>query len=59
MGQIQSHMKRGSPMKTKLFQLYVYFNNLDRRYIQWAYFVYLLAMLVVQGAPEDGGGGTR
>jgi len=46
-------------MKTKLFQLYVYFNNIDRRYIQWAYFVFMLAMFVAQGSTEDGGGGTR
>jgi hypothetical protein len=46
-------------MKTKLVQLYVYFNNFDRRYVQWAYFVFMLAMLVIQGSPEDGGGGTR
>ena len=46
-------------MKTKLFQLYVYVNNIDRRYIQWAYFVFMLAMFVAQGSTEDGGGGTR
>lgn len=45
-------------MKTKLLQLYVYFNNIDHRYIQTAYFVFMLAMLVIQGTPEDGGGGT-
>jgi hypothetical protein len=45
-------------MKNKLFQLYVQFNNIDRRYIQWAYFVFMLAMFFIQ-APEDGGGGTR
>lgn len=46
-------------MKTKLFQLYVYFNNMDRRYIQWAYFVFMLAMFFTQGSTEDGGSGTR
>jgi hypothetical protein len=46
-------------MKNKLFQLYMLFNNIDRRYVQWAYFVFMLAMLVIQGSPEDGGGGTR
>jgi hypothetical protein len=46
-------------MKTKLAQLSVYINNIDRRYIQFAYFVFMLAMFIVQGSPEDGGGGTR
>lgn len=46
-------------MKTKLFQLYVYFNSMDRRYIQWAYFVFMLGLFVIQGSPEDGSGGTR
>jgi hypothetical protein len=46
-------------VKNKLFQLFVSINNIDRRYIQWAYFVFMLGMLIVQGAPEDGGGGTR
>jgi hypothetical protein len=45
-------------MKTKLFQLYAYVNNIDRRYVQWAYFAFMLAMFVIQGSPEDGGGGT-
>ena len=46
-------------MKTKLFQLYMYFQNIDRRYIQWAYFVFTLAMFITQASTEDGGGGTR
>jgi hypothetical protein len=46
-------------MKNKLFQLYVQISTIDRRYIQSAYFVFMLAMLVIRGAPEDGGGGTR
>jgi len=46
-------------MKTKLAQLFVYINNIDRRYVQVAYFVFMLAMFVVQGSPEDGSGGTR
>ena len=45
-------------MKTKLFQLYVYFNNIDRRYIQWAYLAFTLAMFII-ASPEDGGSGTR
>ena len=44
-------------MKNKLFQLYVYFNTIDRRYIQWAYFVFVLGMAIMTS--EDGGGGTR
>jgi hypothetical protein len=46
-------------MKTKLFQLYLYFNNIDRRYLQWAYFVFMLAVVFVTGSTEDGGSGTR
>ena len=46
-------------MKTKLFQLYAYANSIDRRYVQYAYFVFMLAMLFIKGSPEDGGGGTR
>lgn len=46
-------------MKSKLFQLYAYVSAIDPRYVQWAYFVFMLGLLVVQGSPEDGGGGTR
>lgn len=46
-------------MKNRLFQLYVRFNNIDRRYFQWTYFIFMLGLLVLQGSPEDGGGGTR
>jgi hypothetical protein len=46
-------------MKNRLAQLYFYVNNIDRRYIQLAYFVFMLAMLFIQGSPEDGSGGTR
>jgi len=45
-------------MKTKLFQLYMYANTIDRRYIQFAYFVFMLAAFIIC-APEDGGGGTH
>ena len=45
-------------MKNKLFQLYIYINTIDRRYIQLAYFVFMLAMFVAN-SPEDGGNGTR
>jgi hypothetical protein len=46
-------------MKTKLTQLFIYINTIDRRYIQAAYFAFMLAMFIVQGAPEDGSSGTR
>jgi len=46
-------------MKNKLTQVYFYFNNIDRQYIQLAYFVFMLAMFITQGVPEDGSGGTR
>lgn len=45
-------------MKTKLTQLYFYISNIDRRYIQYAYFVFMLAMFILR-APDDGSGGTR
>ena len=45
-------------MKTKLTQLFFYINNIDRRYMQTAYFVFMLAMFVL-GVPDDGSGGTR
>ena len=46
-------------MKTKLYQVALYFNKVDRRYIQFAQFVFMLGMLIVTGAPDDGGSGTR
>jgi len=46
-------------MKNKLFQLYMKLNTIDCRYIQYAYFVFMFAMLVTNGLPEDGSGGTR
>ena len=45
-------------MKNKLTQLFIYINTIDRRYMQYAYFVFMLAMFIL-GAPEDGGSGTR
>ena len=45
-------------MKTKLAQFVMYVNNIDRRYVEIAYFVFMLAMFIVQGSPDDGGGGT-
>jgi hypothetical protein len=46
-------------MKTKFAQLFVYINNMDRRHMQFAYFVFMLAISIIRGMPEDGGGGTR
>ena len=54
-----SKQKEDIPMKNKLFQLYVKLNTIDRRYMQYAYFVLMLAMLVMNRAPEDGSGTTR
>ncbi len=45
-------------MKTKFAQLVLYVNNIDRRYIQAAYFTLMLAMFIL-GCPDDGSGGTR
>ena len=45
-------------MKTKLTQLFVYINTIDRHYMQIAYSVAMLAMYIL-GVPEDGSGGTR
>ena len=45
-------------MKNKLAQLYFFINNIDQRYIQLAYFAFMLAGLVAQ-APIDGGTGPR
>lgn len=46
-------------MKSKLFQLYAYFSTIDPRYVQMASFALMLALYLVTGSPEDGGGGTR
>jgi hypothetical protein len=46
-------------MKNKLVQLYFFVNNIDQRYVQLAYFVFMLAGFVVTQSPSDGGGGTR
>ena len=45
-------------MKTKLAQIVFYVNNIDRRYIQTAYFILMLAMFVLR-MPDDGSGGTH
>jgi hypothetical protein len=54
MGKIK---KKEEPMKTKLTQLAISINKIDRRYIQYAYFVFMLAMFAL-GSPDDGSGGT-
>ena len=46
-------------MKTKLTQLFFYVNTIDRRYIEAAYFVFMLAMFFMRISPEDGSSGTR
>ena len=46
-------------MKSKFLQLYVFFNSLDRRYIQLAQFVIMLGMVIALGSPDDGSGSTR
>ncbi len=45
-------------MKNKLFQLYAYASTIDRRYLQLAYSVFMLAVFIIC-SPEDGGSGTR
>ena len=45
-------------MKTKLTQLFIYVNAIDRSHVQVAYFVFMLAMFIL-GMPDDGSGGTR
>jgi len=45
-------------MKNKLFQLYAYVSTIDRRYVQYAYLAYMLAVFVLR-VPDDGSGGTR
>lgn len=44
-------------MKNKFSQIVYFANKFDRRYIQLAYFVFLLAGLLITNAPSDGGGG--
>ena len=45
-------------MKNKFFQLYAYVSTIDRRYLQLAYSIFMLAFFIIY-APEDGGSGTR
>ena len=43
-------------MKNKLAQIAFYLNKFDRRQIQVAYFVLMLAVSVIMRSPLDGGG---
>lgn len=43
-------------MKTWLAQLILLFYRIDRRYLQAAYAIFLLG-LVITGSPDDGGSG--
>jgi hypothetical protein len=46
-------------MKNKLAQLYFFVSKIDRRYIQLAYFTFMLAGFVLTQSPSDGTGGGR
>ena len=46
-------------MKNKLNQLYVLASKIDHRYIQFAYFAFMLAGFIFVQSPSDGGGGGR
>ena len=45
-------------MKNKFVQLYILASNIDRRYLQLAYFVFLVAGFIAQ-SPADGGSTGR
>jgi hypothetical protein len=46
-------------MKTKITQFIIYISSIDRRYLQFAYFTFMLALAVLRLSPDDGSGGTR
>ena len=46
-------------MKNKLAQLYFFVNNIDQRYVQLAYFAFMLAGWFFTQSPIDGGTGPR
>ena len=47
-------------MKNKLIKLYFAINTIDPRYLQLAYFAFVLgAFLLHPNSPTDGGTGTR
>jgi len=44
-------------MKTRLTQLAIFVNKIDRRQLQLAYFILMLAGALILKAPSDGGVG--
>jgi hypothetical protein len=46
-------------MKNKFAQLYLFVSQVDHRYLQLAYFAFILAVSFGVRSPVDGGGGTR
>ena len=44
-------------MKTKLSQLALFVNKIDRRQLQFAYFLVMLAGAIILRSPSDGGTG--
>jgi len=47
-------------MNNKLTKLYFLINNIDPRYLQLAYFVFVIgASLLFTNSPAEGGSGTR
>lgn len=42
-------------MKNKVAQLALFVNRIDRRYIQFAYFLVVLAASFIMKGPSDGG----
>ena len=49
--------EKDAPMKNKFSQIVDFANKFDHRYIQFAYFAFLLVGFLVTRAPADGGGG--
>jgi len=49
--------KRYCPMKNTFSRIQFLASKIDRRHIQFAYFVLMLAGFIVTKAPSDGGGG--
>ena len=45
-------------MKNTFAQLQLFATKIDRRYIQFAYFVFMLAGFILTRAPSDGSGTT-
>ena len=49
--------EKDASMKNKFAQLVYFVNKLDRRHIQMAYLVLMLAGFLIAQSPSDGGGG--